>query len=127
MGLFDAMIGASSKTNSDSIIKKYDYIFGSGEEVYIAYKLVRDTIIFTNRRVIFIDIQGVTGKKTEYLSVPYKSIVQFSVETSGHIDLDSELKIWISGQGTTPMQRKFSSTDNLNEVQAVLAAAIAGK
>ena len=62
-----------------------------------AYQLVRDVFIFTDRRLILVDKQGVTGRKVQYHSVPYKSITHFSVETAGTFDLDAELTIWISG------------------------------
>lgn len=64
----------------------------TGETVSLAFKLVRDLIVFTDFRLILVDKQGMTGKKVEYKSIPYRSISRFSVETSGHFDLDAELK-----------------------------------
>lgn len=61
-----------------------------GENVEAAFKLVRDLIVFTEKRLILVDKQGITGKKTEFQSIPYKSISRFSVETAGRFDLDSE-------------------------------------
>lgn len=66
------------------------------EDIELAYKLVRDMVIFTEKRLIIIDKQGVTGKKTSYKSYPYRSISRFTVETTGHFDLDAELHIFIS-------------------------------
>ena len=63
-----------------------------GEQVTLAFSLIRDLIVFTEFRLILVDKQGVTGKKTSYKSLPYRSISRFSVETSGHFDLDAELK-----------------------------------
>ena len=62
----------------------------------MAFKLLRDVYIFTSKRLILVDKQGLTGKKVEMLSIPYRAISRFSVETAGHFDLDAELKIWIS-------------------------------
>jgi len=76
--------------------------------------------IFTNRRLILIDVQGLTGKKIEYRSIPYSKITSFSVETAGHFDLDAELKIWVSGL-PQPIQKQFNKTLNIYEVQAELA------
>ena len=81
---------------------------------------MRDLFVFTNRRLILVDRRGVTGKKTEYHSIPYKSISHFSVETTGHFDLDTELKIWISG-GQSPFQRQFRKDNNIYDVQKALA------
>ena len=64
-----------------------------GEQVELAYVLIRDLIVFTEKRLILVDKQGVTGKKTSYKSIPYHSISRFTVESSGHFDLDAELKI----------------------------------
>jgi hypothetical protein len=98
---------------------------GPTEKVVIAYKLVRDYVVFTDLRLLLVDKQGLTGKKIEFHSLPYKSISHFSVETAGHFDLDAELKIWISS-ATTPIEKKFSKAVNIFEVQALLAKAVCG-
>lgn len=61
------------------------------EKVEHAYKLIRDLIVFTDKRLLLIDKQGMTGKKVEYHSIPYKSVVHLSIETAGTFDLDAEL------------------------------------
>ncbi|MBQ7784612.1 MAG: PH domain-containing protein [Clostridia bacterium] len=71
-----------------------------GENVIAAFKSVRDGVVFTTHRIIAFNMQGITGKKTDYTSLPYKRIQAFSVETSGVIDIDSELHIWLSGLGS---------------------------
>jgi hypothetical protein len=102
MGLLDGLMGNASQADTQEVAEELAPILGTssltGEEVVAAYKLVRDMIVFTNKRFMFIDKQGMTGKKVDYLSIPYKSITQFKVETAGHFDSDCELKIWISGQ-----------------------------
>lgn len=70
-----------------------------GESVVSAYKGIRDYVIFTNKRVISINVQGMTGKKKDYTSLPYSKITAFSVETAGAFDLDGELDLWFSGLG----------------------------
>ncbi len=119
MGLFSGLMGNASKVDIGQIEKDYEDLFSASEIVESAYKLIRDTIIFTNKRVIFVDKQGMTGKKTEYLSVPYKSISYFEIETAGHFDLDAELKIYISGKDL-PIQKQFNRNTNIYEVQAIL-------
>ncbi|GAA3328773.1 hypothetical protein GCM10020331_074110 [Ectobacillus funiculus] len=86
-----------------------------------AYRLIRDMFLFTDKRLILVDKQGITGKKTEYHSVPYRSITHFSIETAGNFDLDAELKIWLSGS-QTPLQKQFNKSLNIYELQSVLAA-----
>ena len=70
-----------------------------GESVAAAFKGIRDSVIFTTHRVLSANVQGITGKKTDYTSLPYKRIQAFSVETAGVVDLDTELEIWLSGLG----------------------------
>lgn len=120
MGLFDGLMGNASQVNSDTLQKEIAQLLTDGEAIQSAYKVIRDTFIFTDKRLILLDKQGVTGKKTEYLSIPYKSIVHFSVETAGTFDLDAELKIWISGSAV-PIQKSFNKSTNIYDVQRVLA------
>ncbi len=69
------------------------------EKILEAFQSVRDMIIFTNMRVIAVNVQGITGKKRDFTTLPYAKIQTFSIETAGTIDLDSELEIWFSGMG----------------------------
>ncbi|CAB1245529.1 MULTISPECIES: PH domain-containing protein [Clostridium] len=120
MGLFDGMMGNASEIDVKEVQKEFDNILTASESVEKAYKLIRDMFIFTDKRLILMDKQGVTGKKVEYHSIPYKNITHFSIETSGHFDLDAELKIWISGN-PEPVQKQFNKSLNIYEVQSVLA------
>lgn len=70
-----------------------------GETVVACFKGVRDGVVFTNKRVIAFNVQGITGKKTDYTSLPYKRVQAFSIETAGMVDLDSELHLWFSSVG----------------------------
>lgn len=70
-----------------------------GESVVLSFKSIRDGVVFTNKRIFAINVQGITGKKVDYTSLPYSKIQAFSVETAGTIDLDSELELWFSGMG----------------------------
>jgi hypothetical protein len=126
MGLMSGLMGNASKVEVEGVVQEYGTLLGTGEEMQHAYKLTRDVIIFTNRRLILIDKQGMTGKKIEYLSVPYKSIRLFAVETSGTFDLDAELKIWTSGTDGV-IEKQFSKGANIYEVQALLAEYVCGE
>lgn len=123
MGLLGGILGNASEISRDSVIKDFGKLIASGESIEKAYKLIRDTFIFTDKRLIMVDVQGATGKKVEYHSIPYKSITHFSVESSGHFDLDSELKIWISGTAQ-PIQKQFTKGVDIYEIQAILAQAV---
>ncbi len=84
---------------------------------------MRDLFVFTQCRLILVDKQGITGKKVGYHSVPYKSISQFSVETAGRFDLDSELKIYISSN-PHPITKEFKKGTDIVQLQKLLATYI---
>ena len=69
------------------------------ERVRLAYTNVRDKVVFTDKKIITLDVQGFTGKKQEFRFFPYSKISSFSVETAGTFDFDSDFKIWMSGVG----------------------------
>ena len=85
-----------------------------GETIIDSYKSVRDGVVFTNKRIIAINIQGLTGKKQDYTSIPYSKISTFSLETAGFFDLDSELEIYLSGVGKVKFQ--FTDSTNVKEI-----------
>lgn len=74
-------------------------MFIDGESILQTFRGIRDGIVFTNKRIIAINVQGVTGKKKDFTSLPYSKIQAYSVETAGVFDLDSELELWFSGLG----------------------------
>jgi hypothetical protein len=121
MGLLDGLIGNASEVDAAKMQTAYTQILMPGERIEKAYKLVRDTFFFTDKRMVVVDKQGVTGNKIEYHSIPYRSITRFSVETAGHFDLDAELKIWITG-ASAPLTQQFTKSVNVYQVQSLLAA-----
>lgn len=70
-----------------------------GEEIIGTYQGMRDYVTFTNKRIIAVNVQGLTGKKKDFSSLPYSKVQVFSVETAGVFDLDSELELYFSGAG----------------------------
>jgi hypothetical protein len=121
MGLLGGLMGNASKIDSADIQSEFSQILAPGELVEHAYQLIRDYFVFTNKRFVLVDKQGLTGSKVQYHSIPYRSITHFSVETAGTFDLDAELKIWITGT-PEPIQKQFNKKLSIYEVQAVLAS-----
>lgn len=78
----------------------------AGENVLAAFRGVRDFVVFTNKRVIAVNVQGMTGKKKDFTSLPYSKIQAFSIETAGTLDLDAELDMWFSGLGNVRLEFK---------------------
>ena len=124
MGLLSGLMGNASQKNVDKVERDLEDILVPGEQVTLAFSLSRDLIVFTEFRLILVDKQGVTGKKTSYKSLPYRSISRFSVETSGHFDLDAELKIWVSSAVEPSEVLQFKSDNSVIEIQQALASAV---
>ena len=83
-----------------------------GEQVIGVYGGLRDYVAFTDKRIISVNVQGFTGKKKDYTTLPYSKIQAFSVETAGTFDLDCELELYFSGLGKV----KFEFTGRSNIV-----------
>ncbi|MGS0680238.1 PH domain-containing protein [Shewanella sp. 125m-7] len=120
MGLLDSLMGNASEVNLDELTQELSPIMADDESLTLAYKVIRDMFVFTNKRLILIDKQGVTGKKVSYHSVPYKSITHFEVETAGTFDMDAELKIWISGQ-KDPLVKELKRGTDVVGIQKTIA------
>ena len=121
MGMFTG----AGKTATPAETKKFHASYGTlltdGEIIEVGFTVQRDTLLFTNKRLILIDIKGLAGKQIEYYSIPYARIMKFSVVTGSSFDLDAELKVWI-GNDALPLEKKFNKDVNVYEVQKVLAA-----
>ena len=99
MALLSRLLGHASDLTPEQTREELDGILLPEEPVEVAFKVIRDLFVFTDRRLILVDKQGVTSRKIEYLVVPYRAITSYSIETAGTLDMDSELKIWTSGRG----------------------------
>ncbi|EMR00815.1 PH domain-containing protein [Cesiribacter andamanensis] len=120
MGLFNALLGTSSSMSQEEVQKKFGYMLIEGESIQHAYRSIRDFFVFTSKRLILVDQQGFTGRKAEYLCIPYRSISFYSIETAGTFELDSELKIWVRGMAQ-PICKEFRKNDDLQAVYKVLS------
>ncbi|HEL2442130.1 TPA: PH domain-containing protein [Streptococcus suis] len=127
MGLFSGLMGNASQMNNDKVEQELADILLDAEQVEMAFSLVRDLIVFTEYRLILVDKQGMSGKKVSYKSIPYRSISRFTVETSGHFDMDAELKIWISSAVEPAETLQFKSDKSVIAIQKALASAVLGK
>lgn len=120
MGLFSGLMGNASEVDDADLEKVLANTLIEGERVEKAYKVVRDMFIFTNKRLILLDKQGVTGSKMEMISIAYSKITKFSKESAGHFDLDAELKIWV-GSDPNPISKDFKTGDNINDVYRIIS------
>ncbi len=121
MGFFSALIGNAGEVDVNKLRNDYGRLLTDNEEIQLGFKLIRDLFIFTDKRLILIDKQGLTGNKIEYKTIAYKSISRFSVETAGMFDLDAELKIWIAGEPEPSIKKQFNRSVDVYEVYKVLS------
>lgn len=56
------------------------------EMVIGAYKTVRDQVVFTSRRIIMVNMQGVTGTRQEIFVLPYREVLHYGIQTAGFGD-----------------------------------------
>ena len=120
MGILSGLLGNASEMDAAKLAE-FNRLLAEGERIEKGFQIIRDSFIFTNKRLILVDVQGLTGSKVEYHSYPYKSIAHFSIETAGAWDLDAELKLWI-GSNPVPVQKQFNKKVNVYELQSLLAS-----
>ena len=107
------------QVNSNEFSTLIQPIMVENEVIISAYKSIRDSIVFTNKRIIAINVQGITGTKKDFTSLPFKKITAYSVETAGMIDMDSELELWFSGLGKVKFE--FKSNANVSEICRIIS------
>ena len=122
MGILDGLLGHGSDLSPAEVNEQLSGILTPGETVQVAFRILRELIVFTDRRLILVDKQGITGRKVQYMTVPYRAITCFSVETAGSFDLDSELKIWVSGR--EPIQKTLKRGADILGIQQAIAASL---
>lgn len=125
MGLLDALLGHASEAPVDEVAAELAPLLVEGERVDRAFVLFRDLFVFTSRRLVLVNKQGLTGSKVETLCIPYRSIVSFSIENAGSFDMDSELRLWISGQ-PAPITRTFGRKVDARALLGLLGARVLG-
>lgn len=122
------LLGGSRDDGQASISRREHSLWGRllapGEQLQEICRIPRTTLLFTGRRLILVE-EALTGRKVEYVSVPYRSITHFAVEASAAFSSDADLRIWISGR-TTPLEKTFRGDVDVYAVQAMLAQRLPG-
>ena len=107
---------------SPDVAKDINPLLVNGEKVAFVYKSLRDYVAFTNKRIVAVNVQGMTGKKKDYTTLPYSKIQVFSIETAGILDLDSELEVYFSGLGLVKFE--FSGNSDIVAIGRQISGAI---
>lgn len=120
MAISRFMFGHAGAVSQKELNDQFGFLLGEGETFEAGFKVVRDTFIFTNKRLLLVDVQGFRGKKKEFLSIPYSKITKYSLESAGSFDLEAELKVWI-GSDPAPLEKTFNKKVDVYELQRILA------
>lgn len=123
MSLLQQLVGNATEATPEEIMQKVSGILIPNEQVVKGYNLLRDSIIFTNERLIIIDVQGLSGNKKSFTSYPYSSVKWYSMESAGTFDLDAEIKLGVQ-ELTLPLSLKFKKGTDLNPVYQLLSVYI---
>lgn len=125
MGLLSGLLGLTSDVDVEEVRDDLAPILTETETIELAFKIIRDTMVFTDKRLILIDKQGLTGSKRAIHSIPYRAITSFTIETAGRFDADSEMTLFISGQ--PPFKHELSRSANIAGIQRALAVGVLGR
>ena len=107
------------RVNSSKFDSEMQDILIDNEHIIGCYQDIRDHVIFTNKRVIAVNVQGLTGKKRDYTMLPYSKITAYSIETAGTFDLESELDMYYSGIGQ--IRFEFRGSSDIIEIARTIA------
>jgi hypothetical protein len=123
MGILSNLMGRATELDPKELEQDFSNVLVDGEQIESAFKIFRDKWVFTNKRLIMLDVQGISGSKKEYHTIPYKSVTHFLVETAGSFDGDCEIAIWLSGS-PTPFKKELKKGIDVINLQKTLAGYI---
>lgn len=114
-----AYVAAWHFINKGQLTEDVQTILMPGEQVHAVYRTVRDIAVLTDRRLVVRDAQGITGKKVEIYSIPWRSVVMWSSENSGKIfDIDAEIELWtLIGRFKINLDKKV----DIREIDALIS------
>lgn len=107
------------QTSNNTFSKIVTPLLIANEQIVSSYQTMRDGVVFTNLRVICINVQGLTGAKKDFTSLPYSKIQAYSIETSGVFDIDTELELYFSSLGKVRLE--FSGNSNVSALCQIIS------
>ena len=121
MGLFSA-----SDLDAGQAQKEFAHVLLGNERVIAAFRTIRDSMVLTDLRIIYVNVQGITGSKLDTQSIPWRSVTRFSIETAGTFDLDADMKIWVSG-AAAPIEAKITRKSDPHKIQQIMSEQVFAK
>lgn len=120
MSLLQGLLGNATEVPPDRAQQEFAGVLIDGEKVHCAFVLIRDMLAFTDYRIISLDKQGLTGKRQNLTSIPYRSISMFTRVSAGHLDWNAELHVWVRGRAA-PYPFQFYKGVDINQVYRLLS------
>ena len=115
----DANIMNLNEISLQSVRPEVPTLLVNGENMVMAFQTVRDQVIFTDKRIFVVNVQGITGKRTSYFSYPYSKVQYFGIETAGVLDIDSELVFAFSNGAK--LQFDFKSKVDIRKISMMVS------
>ena len=115
----DANIMNLKEISLQSVRPEVPTLLVNGENMVMAFQTVRDQVIFTDKRIFVVNVQGITGKRTSYFSYPYSKVQYFGIETAGVLDIDSELVFAFSNGAK--LQFDFKSKVDIRKISMMVS------
>lgn len=92
-----------------------------GEKIVMAFQSIRDQLIFTNKRIISIDVQGITGKRKSFSTMPYSKIQYFSIQTPGFAELIPDAELFIMFSNTFTAKFEFKGNVDIGQIGRIIS------
>lgn len=122
MNFLSNFIHTSGILENSKIEEDFGRLLLEEEEIEVGFRINEDTFIFTNKRLIFIDVKKGDESGVEYSFLPYSGIASFSVLSKKSFDANATLRIWVKGQKYPKVEKEFNKSVDVYEVQKVLTS-----
>lgn len=110
----DSFFARLKQVDNSSFNTIINDILIDNERIVGCYQSIRDGVVFTNKRILTINVQGIMGKKKDFTSIPYNKITAFSLASAGVLDFDCELFVYIATVGMVKFE--FIGSTNVKEI-----------
>lgn len=107
--------------NLNSIHNEVAGLMVNGERPLMAFKTIRDQLVFTNKRIISIDVQGITGKRRSFTSLPYSKVQFFAIQTPGFMELVSDSELFLHFTNGFEVTFEFRGNVDIGQIGRIIS------